>query len=51
MGPPLYRRSRYAFAQDFKKVAGNVIKNRALNYAAGKLGLNAAQASGLSLFK
>jgi len=32
---------------DFKKVAGNVIKNRALNYAAGKLGLNAAQASGL----
>ena len=32
---------------DFKKVAGNVIKNRALNYAAGKLGLNAAQASGI----
>ena len=32
---------------DFKKVAGNVIKNRALNYAAGKIGLNAAQASGL----
>ena len=32
---------------DFKKVAGNVIKNRALNYAAGKLGLNAAQTSGL----
>ena len=32
---------------DFKKVAGNVIKNRALNYAAGKLGLNAAQAQGL----
>jgi len=32
---------------DIKKVAGNVIKNRALNYAAGKLGLNAAQASGL----
>ena len=32
---------------DFKKVAGNLIKNRALNYAAGKLGLNAAQASGL----
>jgi len=32
---------------DLKTVAGNVIKNRALNYAAGKLGLNAAQASGL----
>jgi len=32
---------------DFKKVAGNVIKNRALDYAAGKLGLNAAQASGI----
>ena len=32
---------------DLKKVAGNVIKNRAINYAAGKLGLNAAQASGL----
>ena len=32
---------------NFKKVAGDVIKNKALNYAAGKLGLNAAQASGL----
>ena len=29
---------------DFKKIAGNVIKNRAIDYAAGKLGLNAAQA-------
>ena len=32
---------------DFKKVAGNVVKNKALNYAAGKLGLNPAQASGI----
>ena len=32
---------------DFKKVAGNVIKNKVIDYAAGKLGLNAAQASGL----
>ena len=32
---------------NFKKVAGDVIKNKALNYAAGKLGLNAAQASGI----
>ena len=32
---------------DFKKVAGNVIKNKAIDYAAGKLGLNAAQATGL----
>tara|TARA_Y100001937_G_scaffold93808_1_gene127125 strand:- start:940 stop:1434 length:495 start_codon:yes stop_codon:yes gene_type:complete len=32
---------------DLKKVAGNIIKNRAIDYAAGKLGLNAAQASGL----
>ena len=32
---------------DFGKVAGNVFKNKALDYAAGKLGLNAAQASGI----
>jgi len=32
---------------DFRKIAGNVIKNRAIDYAAGKLGLNAAQASGI----
>ena len=32
---------------DFKKVAINVGKNMAANYAAKKLGLNAAQASGL----
>ena len=32
---------------DLKTVAGNVIKNKALEYAAGKIGLNAAQAHGL----
>ena len=32
---------------DFRQIAGNVIKNKAINYAAGKLGLNAAQASGI----
>ena len=30
-----------------KELAGNVIKNRAIDYAAGKLGLNAAQATGI----
>ena len=33
---------------DLKTVAGNVIKNKALEYAAGKIGLNAAQAQGLA---
>ena len=33
---------------DLKTVAGNVIKNRALSYAAGKLGVNQAVASGLA---
>tara|TARA_R100001510_G_C7552538_1_gene135748 strand:- start:97 stop:615 length:519 start_codon:yes stop_codon:yes gene_type:complete len=33
---------------DFKKVAGNIIKNKAIEYAAGKIGLNAAQATGLA---
>jgi len=32
---------------DLKTIAGNVIKNKAIDYAAGKIGLNAAQASGL----
>jgi len=32
---------------DFGKVAENVIKNKALDYAAGKLGINQAVASGL----
>ena len=33
---------------DLKTIAGNVIKNRALSYAAGKLGVNQAVASGLA---
>ena len=32
---------------DLKKVAFNVAKNKAIDYAAGKLGLNAAQATGI----
>ena len=32
---------------DFKKVAMNVARNKALEYAAGKLGVNAAKASGI----
>jgi len=32
---------------NIKQIAGNVIKNKAIDYAAGKLGLNAAQATGL----
>ena len=33
---------------NFKKVAGDVIKNKALNYAAGKLSINQTMASGLA---
>ena len=32
---------------DLGTIAKNVVKNKALNYAAGKLGLNAAQATGI----
>jgi len=32
---------------DLKQIAGNVIKNKALEYAAGKLGVNAAKATGI----
>ena len=32
---------------DLKQIAGNVIKNKAIEYAAGKLGVNAAKATGL----